>query len=567
MLRSLMDVVTDPNCYDVDRVVAWRDESITFGELNRKAMEYSQILQGALSPWVVVNKSDRVEFVAASLAAWRSNKKVIYIPNLLLSSRQALAEFDPYWMLDDEYIDSDCSADDKGRDFRQADFPSDTVALLFTSGSTGEPTAVAKSFAQFDHELLCLDKISEQELDDCLTVSMVSHLHMYGLMFGVLLPLCRGLPFLTKTVEYWENLLFCAHGMSIILLSSPTHLENIPKGKALAAMDKIKRIYSAGARLEPAVIKQNREYYHGELVEIYGSTEIGALAYKLNGHELWSVLPGMQISQNGDETISARQLLINERVNSAEWHEEWQNMGDLAVIKNSGEFELIGRIDNIVKLAGKRISLLSIERCLDSHRLVKQARALLVGQTEKRIGAVIELNDLGNAMLIDLGRRKVAQSLRECLVDVIEAVAFPRYWRYVDSIPTDAQGKTPRRSLEVYFDKDKPLFPVVMNKSLSDTQCDLVIKIQANLSYFEGHFEGNPILPGVVQLNWARHFSTLYFGTSNRICNMDKIKFMQVIKPNTEVRVRLIWDESRDSINFSYKSKYGSHSSGILSFS
>lgn len=568
IFKSLQEIARDKECFDPLHIIAWSDQSVSWADVCVRVDVYIEILKDSDSDWVVINKTDRVEFVAATVATWRLQKRVIFPLNLLATTRTSLSKFRPYWLLDEEHIAANHAQQHGPFEYPLSDFQDDTVALLFTSGSTGEPQAVAKSFAQFDHEIESLSSLMRTELEPCLNVSMVSHLHMYGLMFGVLLPLCRGLAFFANTVEYWESLELSPQGLAITLITSPTHLENIPQGRLIAVMSQIKRMYSAGARLEPSVVERNRKFYTGELIEIYGSTEVGAVAYRANAEGCWTLISGMQIRINQDGTLSARQIASQptKRDSAVPDGLIWQNMKDFANPKNGTQFELMGRADNIVKLAGKRISLTAIERCLNSCNLVHQARVILLQGSKQRIGAVVELSRLGKAMLIDRGRRSMAESLQECLKETVERVAYPRYWRYVAALPRDAQGKVTHSLLESFFAKHKPTHPQILTEFQEGVRCQLGLLVQHNLSYFDGHFEGSPILPGVAQISWISLFATKYFGCSDNVCRMEKIKFMRVIQPGARVQLDLTFNQDSSNVSFTFLSKSGTYSSGTLHF-
>ena len=47
------------------------------------------------------------------------------------------------------------------------------------------------------------------------------------------------------------------------------------------------------------------------------------------------------------------------------------------------------------------------------------------------------------------------------------------------------------------------------------------------LAHFAGHFPGLPILPGVVQLDWAMRLAAEQcFGCAHRVASIDRLKFM-----------------------------------------
>ncbi len=62
-----------------------------------------------------------------------------------------------------------------------------------------------------------------------------------------------------------------------------------------------------------------------------------------------------------------------------------------------------------------------------------------------------------------------------------------------------------------------------------------VLWVDPSLPFFNGHFPGNPILPGVAQVNWAIETTQSIFPAASaaRFCGMSNIKFKAPVQPNT----------------------------------
>lgn len=84
--------------------------------------------------------------------------------------------------------------------------------------------------------------------------------------------------------------------------------------------------------------------------------------------------------------------------------------------------------------------------------------------------------------------------------------------------------------------------------------------------YFEGHFPGCPILPGVVQVGWAIEFARRHIPFSARFRSLAAVKFMRVIQPNAAVTLRLAADASLRELSFEYRLPDGPCSSGRVLF-
>jgi len=70
--------------------------------------------------------------------------------------------------------------------------------------------------------------------------------------------------------------------------------------------------------------------------------------------------------------------------------------------------------------------------------------------------------------------------------------------------------------------------------------------------YFEGHFAGCPVLPGVVQVGWAIEFARQHIPFSARFRALVAVKFMRVIQPNDEVTLRLAAHANLRELSFEY---------------
>jgi 3-hydroxymyristoyl/3-hydroxydecanoyl-(acyl carrier protein) dehydratase len=90
----------------------------------------------------------------------------------------------------------------------------------------------------------------------------------------------------------------------------------------------------------------------------------------------------------------------------------------------------------------------------------------------------------------------------------------------------------------------------------------LEISAPPNLLYFDGHFDVAPILPGVVQVEWAIHYGRQYFSLPPRFNGINALKFQQVIQPDTPVQLELLHDAVKGSLQFRYTSEAGQHASG-----
>ena len=107
--------------------------------------------------------------------------------------------------------------------------------------------------------------------------------------------------------------------------------------------------------------------------------------------------------------------------------------------------------------------------------------------------------------------------------------------------------------------------PELLNtKSIIDGQ-ELVLElnIPKECEFFNGHFPGSPILPGVVQINWAIDFAAKLLGINKEnIEEIAQLKFTQVITPGTQLFLSLNWANNR--LAFRYHNAETTYSFGKI---
>jgi 3-hydroxymyristoyl/3-hydroxydecanoyl-(acyl carrier protein) dehydratase len=108
------------------------------------------------------------------------------------------------------------------------------------------------------------------------------------------------------------------------------------------------------------------------------------------------------------------------------------------------------------------------------------------------------------------------------------------------------------------------VLPEVVSHALSADRAEYKLYIPDDLTWFDGHFPGDPILPAVVQVDWAIHFGQRLGFDANRFSGFSRLKFMSIIQPDMQVSLELI--ASGANLEFAYESVRGPHSKGTINF-
>jgi len=97
------------------------------------------------------------------------------------------------------------------------------------------------------------------------------------------------------------------------------------------------------------------------------------------------------------------------------------------------------------------------------------------------------------------------------------------------------------------------------------SQQRLLMEVSPDLSYFRGHFPGNPVLPGVVQVHWAVVFSCKLYGVCEVPPEIKRLKFKSVVAPPRIMELSLSRPGANE-VQFEYSSLGQQHSLGRLIF-
>ncbi|MCB5183733.1 hypothetical protein LG201_00755 [Methylobacillus gramineus] len=106
-------------------------------------------------------------------------------------------------------------------------------------------------------------------------------------------------------------------------------------------------------------------------------------------------------------------------------------------------------------------------------------------------------------------------------------------------------------------------------KAITHTAPDAValsLYVQPALHYFPNHFPDFPILPGVVQLNWAVHFAREHLAMTGKFSALENIKFQSIVLPQQALELSLKWHAPQQRLEFVFALGAQKFSSGRIIF-
>lgn len=321
------------------------------------------------------------------------------------------------------------------------------AAMVFTSGTTGTPKSVPVLLRQLDDEVQMHEQLWGSQLQQASVVATVSHQHLYGLLHKLLWPLAAGRPFIQTSCRYLEQLAsYAQQHKALAVITTPSHLSRIPPSVDWQAIkDRWVAVISSTAPLSLDASQAAKTTFGTPVTEIFGSSETGGIAWRQQTeNEHWQALPGIHIDRDSDSgALAIQSPLLADNT--------WLHTSDRIELMSSNSFRMLGRIDRIAKIEGKRVSLSAIEQQLVQHPWVEQCRAIVF---QERTAVVASLNTEGTTFLQEQGKRALNQQLRNFLTDHFETPVLPRRWRYPAQLPENAQGKVTLRALESLFSDD-----------------------------------------------------------------------------------------------------------------
>jgi acyl-coenzyme A synthetase/AMP-(fatty) acid ligase len=332
------------------------------------------------------------------------------------------------------------------------------AAIAFTSGSTGQPKANLKPW----RTLVESSQISARFMlpigDQCYSVlATVPAQHMWGLETSVLLPLFSELCVADSRPLFPQDIqqALAALPEPRLLISTPIHLRAmVLSGLSLPP---VAHILCATAPLSTSLASDIEVLFQGELVEVFGCSEVGSMAYRHTAQqETWRLFDGLHftpfdshlagsdvcdaslVCEGGQicegATISAAHLpssqILTDRI-------EWQG---------AQEFRLLGRSDDMIEIAGKRGSVQELNKLLLSAPGVTDGVVFMPEPDPAR-------HKITRPAALVVAPSSTKADLVAHFAKHLDPVFIPRPLLLVESLPREENGKLPRGKLLAFFEQ------------------------------------------------------------------------------------------------------------------
>jgi 4-coumarate--CoA ligase (photoactive yellow protein activation family) len=455
-----------PVAHRSDAVVALGDEPPrTAGMLARDVLTIAARLPPA-SPnsEVLIVCDDRYRVAVAVLAAWQAGHAAALPPNAASETVRALrrrpgvvALLHDHDLADPDDLRPRLAAVDHEPTLDPAQLgpiASDRViATVYTSGSTGAHQACPKTARQLLGEAATLAERFAVGPQQRVLATVPPH-HLYGLLFGVLVPLCAGASFIRETPLHTETVAAVARRFAAdMLVSAPVHLRSLTL-LSPGELPPLGRVFSSGAALPGETARLLGTRLGLWVTEIYGASETGGIAWRrhapgkpagdLAGHLPWEPLPGVHVAADADGGLLLTSPFLSPDVAAP------LACADQIELAADGRFRLLGRRDDILKIGGKRVALAEVEQRALALPEVADVAVAMVAVGEPRgheiVAAIVPADPRHDAA--DLIAR-----VRHGLLQWFDPVVVPRRIRVVPALPREASGKLTRANLLRLFER------------------------------------------------------------------------------------------------------------------
>jgi long-chain acyl-CoA synthetase len=460
-----------------DRVaVIGTEYSITYSELERRVASVARrITQRVPGPTVALLYSNTPEFAALFLGAVWAGKTVAVLPTLAPPQLLKLMcmetgvdlvitgeAFVPHMVA----MGMRCWIGDASAEFGPSQVPQqkrsgEAAVLLYTSGTTGRPKAVALSEENILANIDGLKQATGYD-DSQVMLAVLPLFHAYGLTVSTLLPLTTGAAvvvpekFIPRQIlqlieKHRVSCLIAVPGQYRVLIKDPTQIDASSFWLCIAGAE----------RLPERVAQDFQERFGYPLVQGYGTTELSpVVAFSPpNDNAPGSVgrpLPNIEVTIRGenDETLPTGEIgevcvagpsvmlgyLGDAEATARKIRNGILHTSDKGYLDKHGFLFLVGRADDLVKVSGEKVYPSEVENALETIDGVDEA-AVIAYPDEKhgsRLHAFVQLHP---------GVTLTDSALRASCRELLESYKIPRSISFVPQMPRTITGKTDKRAL------------------------------------------------------------------------------------------------------------------------
>ncbi|MHC8515929.1 long-chain-fatty-acid--CoA ligase [Sporosarcina sp. ITBMC105] len=361
----------------------------------------------------------------------------------------------------------------------------DIASLLYTSGTTGDPKGVMLTHRNnYLQALQVMHHLRVNDQDVLLHVLPMFHVNGWGSIFyytgngatQVMLRKTRPKEIFEKMQKYGVTVMHMAPTVlnSLIQYFDENQLNNDPHKQV--------RIVVGGSAPPVTFIQKVEEELGWEFIQIYGMTETSPLTlislirdqhvnepkevhYRMKakaGYQM-SLTEVKVVNENGEEVNhdgrEIGELVVrgngvmegywkNEAATQAVIRDGWFHTGDMGVVDQEGNIEIVDRKKDIIISGGENISSIEVENTLYEHPAILEAAVVSIphekwGETPHAVVVIREGVTVTEEEIISFAREQIAH------------YKAPTSVSFVEELPKTGSGKIQKAHLRNEFWKSK----------------------------------------------------------------------------------------------------------------
>lgn len=308
----------------------------------------------------------------------------------------------------------------------------DFSMLLFTSGTTGKPVGAFKSMENLEEEIKQLAKLVKR-YNPKKIISTVPFVHIYGILTSVLLPYRIDIDLFFKKHFLPHDLLESIEPNSIVA-TTPLYIKSLLRLQEIKDLKDVLFI-SSTAPLDAQSAKKFIKKFNTNLIQIFGSTETGGIAYKKQEDELWRPIYGVKAEVNGDSLLKISSPFVSKLLYENGFKKTFGVIQSFDYVEFDGDrFRIVGRNSQIFKVGGKRFSTLYIEEVLESLSAIKKAYVTITYDKD-------QLKDESLDIYLESDKNIGIKEINKAIKKKIGNMKIPIKLKIVGKIPTTKLGK------------------------------------------------------------------------------------------------------------------------------
>ncbi|MDR2100442.1 MAG: acyl--CoA ligase [Campylobacteraceae bacterium] len=308
----------------------------------------------------------------------------------------------------------------------------DYDVMLFTSGTSGAPAGVFKTKKHLQSEVRVLANLVKS-YDITKMAASVPFIHIYGILMLLLAK------FLDVDLRFRERFLpadlAAMAGKNTLVATTPLYINALLQMSERYDFEGALFV-SSTAPLSNASAAEFCERFNANIIQLYGSTETGGIAYRKNGESLWQPMDGVICTKANDGCLHVRSPWVSDYSYESGLKYLGGEIKSFDKVEFTGErFELKGRVSNIVKIGGKRLSVIQIENIIEAHPKVKATLIDVVKNADEN-----SLKDESLVCYIE-GEKPTVSELGNLVKKELGTINIPMKIIMVEKIPKSQIGK------------------------------------------------------------------------------------------------------------------------------